>query len=294
MIALSCRNLVKSFDDIRVLNEINIEFQENKIYGLLGRNGAGKTTLLRTIGNELIQDSGNVKIYDEEVFDNKKALTNLCFVKEKVIYLKDYTLNSIMKNARLFYKNWDDEFALRLVKEFKMDINKPFRKMSKGMQSIANIIVGLASRASITAYDEPYLGLDAAARQKFYDILINDYYENPRTIIFSTHLIDEMSKLFEKIIIINEGKVILDDDVESIRNKAFYIAGKNTVVEKYLRDKKVVFSEEIGSLKRAAVIHNDILKDKNEIEHLGMELSPVPLQKLFIYITEGSGGGINE
>lgn len=294
MIALSCRNLVKSFDDIRALNNIDIEIEEKKIYGLLGRNGAGKTTLLRTIGNEIIQDSGSVKIYDEEVFDNKKALANLCFVKEKVIYLKDYTLYNILQNAKLFYKNWDDEFAEKLVKEFKMDMNKPFRKMSKGMQSIVGIIIGLSSRAPITAYDEPYLGLDAAARQKFYDILINDYYENPRTIIFSTHLIDEMSKLFENIIIINEGKVILDEDVDTVRNKAFYISGKKTTVEEYVKNKKVVFSEEIGSLKRAAVIQYDILKNKSEIEGLGMELTPVPLQKLFIYITEGIGGGINE
>lgn len=218
MIALSCSNVFKSFDDITALNGINIELEQNKIYGLLGRNGAGKTTLLRTIGNELIQDSGSVKIYGEEVFDNRKALSNLCFVKEKVIYLKEYTLSSILKNAELFYKNWDNEFAERLVIEFKMDLNKPFRKMSNGMQSVVGIIIGLASRAPITAYDEPYLGLDAAARQKFYDVLINDYSENPRTIIFSTHLIDEMSKLFEKVIVINEGKVVLDEDSEIIRN----------------------------------------------------------------------------
>lgn len=294
MIALSCRNLTKSFEDVRALNDVSIEIEENKIYGLLGRNGAGKTTLLRMIGNELIQDSGSIKIYDEEVFDNRKALDKLCFVKEKAAYLKDYTLNNIFENAKVFYKNWDVEFAAALAGEFKIDLNKPFRKMSKGMQSITNIIVGLASRAPITAYDEPYLGLDAAARQKFYDILINDYYENPRTIIFSTHLIDEMSKLFEKIIIINEGRVILDEEVEEIRNRAFYVSGKNTVVEEYLKNKKVVFSEEIGSLKKAAVVHRDILKDKSRIEGLGMELAPVPLQKLFIYITESSGGGINE
>lgn len=288
MIALSCRDLVKSFDEVRALDGVNIEIEENKIYGLLGRNGAGKTTFLRIIGNELVQDSGSVRIYEEEVFDNRKALENLCFVKDKSIYLKDYTLKNIMENAKPFYKNWDEEFAWRLVKEFGMDINKPFRKMSKGMQSIAGIIVGLSSRAPVTAYDEPYLGLDAAARQKFYDILINDYYENPRTIIFSTHLIDEMSKLFEKIIVINKGRVILNEDVDAIRNKAFYISGKKDVVEEYVKGKKAVFSEEIGTLRRAAVISNEILKDKNEIETLGMELTPVPLQKLFIYITEGS------
>lgn len=294
MIALSCSNIVKSFDNTRALDGISIELEENRIYGLLGRNGAGKTTLLRTIGNELIQDSGSVKVFGEELFDNRKALENICLVKERVNYFKDYRLKDLFSDARIFYKNWDMEFAERLTDAFKIDINKPIIKMSKGMKSIAGIITGLASRAPVTAYDEPYLGLDAAARQRFYDILVNDFYENPRTIIFSTHLIDEMSKLFEKIIIIDEGRVIFTEDVEELREKAFYVSGKKETVDDYISGRNIIYSESMGGLKLAGVIQKGIADDKNKLAERGMDLSPIPLQKLFIHITEGNGRDLNE
>jgi ABC-2 type transport system ATP-binding protein len=292
VIAISCKETVKKFENTKALNGINFEIEENKIYGLLGRNGAGKTTLLRTISNELILDSGEIRVFGEEVFNNKEALDKICLTKEKLIYRGEFRVKEILKNSSDFFKNWDDYFAYRLVREFKLDESKRYKNMSKGMQSIVGIIVGLASRAPVTMYDEPYLGLDAAARQKFYDILINDYYENPRTIIFSTHLIDEMSKLFEEIIIINMGRVILKENAESLRSRAYYVSGSKSSVDKYIGNKRVLYTNMLGNIKSAAILFEDE-RDSQFVDE-GIEFSPIPLQKLFIYLTEGDGGENHE
>src|SRR5690606_28801597 len=122
--------------------------------------------------------------------------------------------------------NWDEEYAMGLVADFKLPLKRPIKKMSRGQQSALGVILGLASRAPITFFDEPYLGLDPVARQLFYDRLLEDYSEYPRTVILSTHLIDEVSNLLEHVVVINEGKIIIDAPADEVRGTATAVAGK--------------------------------------------------------------------
>jgi ABC-2 type transport system ATP-binding protein len=293
MIALNCKNVSKSFGKVSALKNVSLELEENRIYGLLGRNGAGKTTLLRTIGNELFADTGSITVYDSTVPEGKNTLGSICFVKDSTPYLKELKLRDILKIASESYKNWDIDFAKQLTAMFNMDTNKKYFNMSNGMKTTVGIIVGLASRAPLTIYDEPYLGLDAAARQKFYDILSSDFYENPRTVLFSTHLIDEMSRLFEKIIILDRGSVIFNEETEDLRGKAFYVSGKKELVDEFSKGKNILHEETIGSLKSTAVLFDSPLITDN-IQNSQLEFTAVPLQKLFIYLTENEGSELYE
>jgi ABC-2 type transport system ATP-binding protein len=147
--------------------------------------------------------------------------------------MSNFKVKKIFELASDFFQNWDEEFKNELVAKFKLDINKKYITLSKGTAAIEGIIIGLASRSELTIYDEAYLGLDAAARKLFYDILLEDYIENPRTIIFSTHLIDEVSNLFEEIIKLHNGKILLKEETDIIKNK--FNVSKSILKEDYYR-----------------------------------------------------------
>ncbi|NLM42611.1 MAG: hypothetical protein GX201_01105 [Clostridiales bacterium] len=155
----------------------------------------------------------------------------------------------------------------------------------------------MASRAPITIFDEPYIGLDAAGRQLFYDVLIDDYMENPRTIILSTHLIDEVSNLLEDVIILHKGTVKLEGNSEDIKNKAFYISGMKDRLESHISGKKVLNKEEFGRTMAVAVFDCISEKEKKAMETDDLSISTISLQQLFIFLTGGKmikRGDINE
>lgn len=283
--AVECSGLMKKFKKTMALNSVDLKIEENKIYGLLGRNGAGKTTLLNIITAQLFQTQGTVKIFGEEPYENSNVLNKMCFVKDSPQHMMDFKVRDILKIASDFYIYWDNDFSRNLVNQFSLDTSKKYRTLSKGMQSIVGIIIGLSSRAPITIYDEPYVGLDAAARLLFYDILLKDYSENPRTIILSTHLIDEVSKIFESIIILDKGSVLMTEEVDTLRDKALYISGLKDVVDKIIESRKTIHEETMGNNKIAAVFDNISPNEIKSIQSRGLEIASIPLQKFFVYIT---------
>ncbi|WP_404660350.1 ATP-binding cassette domain-containing protein [Haloimpatiens myeolchijeotgali] len=194
-------------------------------------------------------------------------------------------MKEIFKTAACFFENWDDEFKNELVHKFELDVSKKYKALSKGMESMVGIIIGLVSRAPLTIFDETYLGLDAAARQLFYDILLQDYLKNPRTIIFSTHLIDEVSTIFENIIILNKGKVLLDDSMENVMSKAFLISGNKEKITELANNKNVLNTQPLGYLEKAYVFDEIKEEEIRELKFKGMDVKPMSLQELFIRIT---------
>lgn len=283
---LECKNLTKTYDKVQVVNNISLTLEENKIYGLLGRNGAGKTTLLNLICGQIIRDSGEVKLYGEEVFENSRAMENICLVREKEMPLEDYRVSGILDIAGTLYKNWDEEYKKFLVKEFKLDTKKMYKKLSRGNKSILGLIIGLSSRAPLTIFDEPSLGLDAAVREKFYNLLLQDYEENKRTIILSTHLIDEVSNLFEEVIILNNGRIQAKEEVAAFKEKARFLNGRNEFIEPMIKNKKILYKEAFGATALVGVLGDFTEKEIKELRENNVEISAMPLQKLFIYLTE--------
>lgn len=284
-LAVDIRNLSKNFLRSTALDNLSLDIEEGKIYGLLGRNGAGKTTLLKIITAQYIQNSGAVKVFGEKPFENEKILSKICFVSDKPKFIPTFIVREIFSIARAFNSNWDKEFEKALIKEFDVDLNKQYKNLSKGMQSIVSIIIGLASRSPLTIYDEAYTGLDAVARERFYNILLEDYSENPRTIIFSTHLIDEVSKIFENVIIIDKGKVILEEEVDALRSKAFYVSGDKEKIDEVLKNRNIICKEVIGNTAKIAILETITKEDKLRFEKMDFEIKNIPLQKLFVHLT---------
>lgn len=290
-IVIEISNITKSYEGIKALENINIRLEENKIYGLLGRNGAGKSTLLKILTSQIFADGGEVKIFGEKPYENKKVLKNICFIRDNGFFSKELKVRDILNIAASAYHNWDKDFAQELINKFEVNVKKRFKTLSNGMKSIIGIIVGLASRAPLTIFDEPYQGLDAAARHMFYDALIKDYSENPRTIILSSHLIEEMGKIFEKVIIIKQGELLMVEDTEALKERGYYISGMRDKVDSALIGKRILYTEEIGKLKICALYNQISDLEKQKIQDLNLDIEQVPLEKLFIYLTEKQYAG---
>ena len=283
---LEIRNLSKSYGKTKVLTEINLNLADNKIYGLLGRNGVGKTTLMNIISNQIKADSGKIKLDGNDVFENSKAVENICIVREKGIPIDDSKVKSLFEIAKALYKNWDEDYKNFLVNEFNLDVRKKYTKLSRGNQTIVGLIIGLASRAKLTIFDEPSLGLDAAYRYRFYDLLLEDAEKNPRTVIISTHLIDEVTNLFEEVIILKDEKVYLKDEVNNVMEKGCFLNGKSENMMNIIKNKNIINKEEFGSSSIIALFDQLSDEEKSSLKNKGIEISGIPLQKLFVYLTE--------
>ncbi|MBS4178891.1 ABC transporter ATP-binding protein [Lederbergia citrea] len=282
---IEIRQLDKSYGNFHAIQDISFSIQENKIYGLLGRNGAGKTTLMKMITAQIFPTSGDLKVFGEDPYENANVLSQICFIKESQKYPDQYNILDILEVSKSIFPNWDTDFAHSLIKDFNLPLKRKMKKLSRGMRSAVGIVVGLASRAPITIFDEPYLGLDAVSRGVFYDRLMEDYSEYPRTVILSTHLIDEVSLLLEHILVIDNGKLIIDQDAEVLRGKAFTVTGKSSKVEAFLVGKETVHREPFGGMLSATVIRSGA--DQKLAEASGLEISPVSLQQLVVHLTNG-------
>lgn len=279
------RNLTRSYGNVLAVNQVSFSIEANKIYGLLGRNGAGKTTIMQIITAQLFATSGEVKVFGEHPYENNRVLSQICFVKDSQKYPNSYRVIDVLHQAALFFPSWDREYAFALIEDFQLPLNRRMKALSRGMLSAIGIIVGLASRAPLTIFDEPYLGLDATSRGVFYERLLEDYAEHPRTVILSTHLIDEISRLLEHILVIDQGRLVLDVEAEALRGRAFAVVGPAARVDAYTTGKELLAREPFGGLVSATIMGKGNLEDRKHAETLGLELAPVSLQQLIVYLT---------
>jgi len=264
---------------------VSFSIEAGKIYGLLGRNGTGKTTIMQIITAQLFATSGEVKVFGEAPYENSRVLSQICFVKDSQKYPNGYRVLDVLDQATFFFPHWDREYAFALIEDFRLPLSRLMKALSRGMLSTVGIIVGLASRAPLTIFDEPYLGLDAVARGIFYDRLLEDYAEHPRTAILSTHLIDEISRLLEHILVIDQGRPVLDEEAEALRGRAFTVVGPASRVDTYTAGKELLAREPLGGLVAATVMGNGNANDRKHAEALGLSLAPVSLQQLIVHLT---------
>lgn len=289
---IDIQQLSMKYDASKVIDDINLSIKEDKIYGLLGRNGAGKTTLMKLITAQIFSTNGELKVFGQHPYENQQVLEKICFIKESQKYPDNYRVRDVIEVSASLFENWDQDYAVSLVKEFDLPLKKRMKKLSRGMHSAVGIIIGLASRAPLTIFDEPYLGLDAVARKIFYDQLIEDFGNHPRTIILSTHLIDEVSNLLEHVIVIDRGKIIIDRDSEELRGLAYTVTGLAAQVKSFVKGKEVIQEERMGGTMTATLIGDEKSKGQSTAKQCGLEVSPVSLQQLIVYLTKSGTKGV--
>jgi ABC-2 type transport system ATP-binding protein len=284
---VKAHKLSKTYGDMKALDDVSLTIEANKIYGLLGRNGAGKTTLMHILTAQNFATSGEIKVFGEHPYENNRVLSQICFIKESQRYPDSFRVAHVLDAARLLFPNWDQQFAATLLEDFQLPVKRRMKKLSRGMLSAVGIIVGLASRAPLTIFDEPYLGLDAVSRSLFYDRLLEDYAEYPRTVILSTHLIDEVSQLLEHVMVIDRGKLIINEEAETLRGRATTITGPSAKVEAFAKGRQVIHREPLGGMMQATILGVLTERDQQSVREAGMDLTPVSLQQMIVHMTNG-------
>lgn len=279
-----CSNVCKAYGKKQVLSDINLTLEKGKIYGLIGRNGAGKTTLLSLMSAQNPLTSGNVTWNGDKVWENQNALDHICFSRELSPAMgmgnaANLKVKEYLRAASYYYPNWDKDMEKELVEKFELNVKQKIAKLSKGMLSMVTIVVALASKADFTFLDEPVAGLDVIMREYFYRKLLQEYTETGRTFVISTHIIEEAADIFEEVIIIKNGELLLKENTQELLGRAYQISGHESVVEEAVKGYEIHHPENRGRSKNVTIL----LKEGQELpKGYDVTIQPLTLQNLFV------------
>lgn len=285
---MECSRVNKRYGKTEAIRDLDLKLEEHTIYGLLGRNGAGKTTLLNLITGSIFPDDGHIAIAGLPLRRGEMP-QNVCYVREKTALFGGAKVMEALELASAFHPHWDWTLAYELIRSFKLNPNQKIRQLSRGMESLVGNIVGLASRAPLTIYDEPVLGLDALMRERFYRLLVEDYAMHPRTILLSTHMVDEIAMVAERICVMEAGSILLHDDVDRIRTQSHLLKGNKEAVRHFTEGRQILYEEHYGNGVLAAVYGLIGEEEKAEAARGGISIVGLPLQKFFAYLIEEGG-----
>jgi ABC-2 type transport system ATP-binding protein len=286
MMTVDVRHLTLRYGKTTALDGLSFALDGGKIYGLLGRNGSGKSTLLSVLAAFRKADEGEVLIGGEPVFENPRITRQIALIRESVdLPDTDDKIERALEFASSHRPNWDAGYAARLLDAFELDPKKKIKELSRGKQSALGAVLGLASRAPLTMFDETYLGMDAPSRYVFYDEILADYIAHPRTIVVSTHLIEEVARIFEEVVIIDKGRLVLHEPTESLTARGATVTGPAEQVEAFANGLTVLNERQLGRTKSLTVYGQVTDEQRRHARDAGLDLEPVPLQDLFVYLT---------
>lgn len=226
---IELRGVTKKFGRHTAVDQASATLPGGRVYGLIGRNGAGKTTLLRAIAGQ-VTASGEVLVGGQPVFDNACVLDELILAGPDAPW-PDMKVKHLFRVAAARWSTWDADYAASLVKDYNLDTSKRLGQLSRGQRSIVSIVLGLAAQCPVTLLDEPYLGLDVQNREMFYRHLLADVQANPRTIIISTHHIDDAARILDAVILVDSGRITGVGSLQEISERIVSVSGSATAVE---------------------------------------------------------------
>ena len=267
------------------LNGVSVTLDRGRVYGLLGRNGAGKTTLLRLIAGLEAPTSGSVQIFGRDPLESQEALDRTATVREDQRWPGGYSLDRAMKDAERFFPSWDGRRAQELAGRFHVPLNTPVARMSRGQRSAAGIVLGLAAGSELLLLDEPYAGLDTTAREIFHDELLASLQDD-RTVVFSTHLVDEAAPLLDRVLLLVDGRLVIDDDADVLRGSAHSVSGPRDAVERATAGLPALRSSLLGGHLNRTVRGAPSPEWLSGVRAAGLTVEGVSLQRLVTLLSE--------
>ena len=294
MTVVEFNGVTKSYRTHNVLKDMNFTIKQDVLTGIIGRNGVGKTTLMKIIVGFIEESSGKVEVFSEKPFNNLKVSANSILVDDAMGFPEAMTLADILKECNRFYSNWDAGLAERLVTYFGYHPDARHRHLSKGQRSTFNAIVGISSRCALTIFDEPTTGMDSAVRKDFYRALLKDYLDHPRTILISSHHIEEIEDLLEDVLLVHGGVAHFHGPITELQEMYIELTGKTEQLSFHTEGKKVVSTDDTGPYPQWTIENtftkNDIMRMKAD----SITISPVSANDAYIALTHQPRGGIDD
>ena len=279
---IELKQVTKQYGQATVLKNITLSIDEPGIYCLLGRNGAGKTTLLKSIAGYQNITSGTIQV-DGKPIATSTLDTGVSYIEN---FAKHFNLpvRKLLRIASEVNPDYDVDFASDMMERFELDGRKKFNHLSLGMKTMVSTIICLASNKEVILLDEPVLGFDAIMRVEFYDMLTESFQKHPRIIIVSTHIIEEIAKTIQKLIVIDKGSIRFFDTLRSLETKAFSVSGLQKDVEAATRGLHIIGQDTVGGLVTC------YLFDTPPEPAASLEIRPLSLQDFFIQMVGHKGG----
>jgi ABC-2 type transport system ATP-binding protein len=272
-------DVTKKYGSLAAIDHITVAIPENGIYCLLGRNGAGKTTFMKLLAGHIAANSGKINVDGKAVSPGR--------MPECVNYIESGSVQFNMKVSALIdaaaglQEDFDLDFARKMTEKFELNPEKKFKQLSFGMKTMLTTILLLANNSKAILLDEPTLGFDAVMRSQFNALLLESYHARPRIIVVSTHLIDEIAKVTERLVIIDNGKILLEAGIEEIDERAYTLSGLSKTVLPLLEGLNCIGKTEMGSVMAAHIY------DKRITPPEGVTIDRLSLQDFFINIVGG-------
>lgn len=294
MVIIKCENVTKSYRSKTIFNELNFTIKENSLTGIIGRNGVGKTTLMKMISGFVQESSGRFEVFSERPFNSLKVSSNSIFIDDLMPFPQSMTMNDILNECRRFYFRWDHDLALRLMDYFSLHPQLKIRVLSKGKRSTFNAIIGIASRSPLTVFDEPTTGMDAVVRKDFYRALLKDYIAHPRTILLSSHHVEEIEHLLEDVLLISDHKVLFHDSITALQETFLHITGKEQLILKHIGRQDIIAEKDTGPYVILTVKNQLTDETLEAMRKDNIRISPVSANEAYVALTQRTKGGIDD
>ena len=216
---VTARGVSKHFGPVRAVDNVSFEIEKGRILGLIGPNGAGKTTLLKALLG-LTDCDGELSVLGLDPFrQRKKLMQNICFIADVAVLPRWIKVSQVLDYVEAIHPNFSRSRAEELLQQTKIKKDSKVKELSKGMVTQLHLSIIMAIDAKLLVLDEPTLGLDILFRKEFYANLLNDYFDEERTILITTHQVEEIENLLSDIMFINDGKILLDSSMDSLSEK---------------------------------------------------------------------------
>lgn len=276
---IEIKNLKKVYDNF-TLGEINLSIESGKVIGLIGENGAGKTSLIKSILN-IIKSEGKIKLFNSNDL-NEDTKENIGIVLDNAFFPENLSPKDIETILKSIYKNWDTQVFQDYIKRFNLDYKKTIKNMSKGMKKKLEIACALSHHPNLLILDEPTSGLDPVVRSEVLDLFQEFMESDSHTILISSHITSDLERIADQIILIDKGKIQLNEDKDEIINKY-------GILKCSLEEFDKIDSEDIINYKKTKYSYEILIKDKNKIEKKYKDyiIDKISLDELLLLITKG-------
>ena len=276
-------NLTKTFGDTKALDNCNVHIPKGAVYGLVGPNGAGKSTLIRHLAGIYRQDSGEVLVDGQPVFDNPAAKGKFAYIPDDVFYFRNANLKEMAKFYKSVYPTFDMALYEKLVAAFNLDPKKSLSKFSKGMVKQAAFLLSLSVRPELLILDEPVDGLDPVMRRQVWSIMLQDVAERNMTVLVSSHNLRELEDVCDYVGIMHQGKMLLEQSLSQMQENLLKV--QVVFGETRPENLPIVHSTQNGRIE-TLILSGSPEELQTQLEAANpilLELMPLSLEEIFIY-----------
>ncbi len=293
---IELRDVVKEFEGFRALDSLSLTVPRGSVYGLVGPNGAGKTTAIRHMAGILRQDSGEVLIDGEPVYENVRAKSCLAYIPDDVFFFPQASVQDMMHFYRGIYPRFDEQRFNRLAGVFEMDIRRPMRRLSRGMQKQAAFWLAVSFHPEVLILDEPVDGLDPVMRRQVWGIIMQDVAENGVTVLISSHNLRELEDVCARVGMLSRGALLLERGLSDLQDNLSKIQLALPDGASLPAGLDVLHCSGPGRLKTLIVRGNsqEVERRLAELNPLFMDSVPLTLEEIFIYELGGADYAVKD